>query len=138
MYNTNIEMKVLLADDSGLILERLKELLGIYKQAEIVASLKNGTETLEAIRVLKPDLAILDIKMPGLSGLEVLNEIRKEDKNIKFIILTLYASDYYRQLAIKSGADYFFNKAEDFEKVSQLVGSLIQDAPNGTKFKLQI
>ena len=84
-------MKVLL----GLNSERLKELLSNYEQAEIVASLKNGTETLEAIRALKPDLAIVDIKMPGLSGLEVLNEIRKEDKTIKFIILTLYASDYY-------------------------------------------
>ena len=81
-------MKVLLADDSDLILERLKEMLSIYEQVEIVASLKNGTETLEALRVLKPDLAIVDIKMPGLSGLEVLNEIRKEDKTIKFIILT--------------------------------------------------
>jgi len=131
-------MKVLLADDSGLILDRLKELLSIYEQAEIVASLKNGTETLEAIRVLKPDLAILDIKMPGLSGLEVLNEIRKEDKTIKFIILTLYASDYYRQLAIKSGADYFFNKAEDFEKVSHVVARIIQDAKNDTILKLEI
>lgn len=131
-------MKVLLADDSGLILERLKELLSIYEQAEIVASLKNGTETLEAIRVLKPDLAILDIKMPGLTGLEVLNEIRKEDKTIKFIILTLYASDYYRQLAIKSGADYFFNKAEDFEKVSHVVAGIIRDVKNDNKLKMQI
>jgi YesN/AraC family two-component response regulator len=81
------DMKVLLADDSGLILERLKEMLSMYKQAEIVASLKNGTETLEALRILKPDLAIVDIKMPGLSGLEVLNEIRKEDDTIKFIRL---------------------------------------------------
>lgn len=131
-------MKVLLADDSGLILERLKELLSIYEQAEIVASLKNGTETLEAIRVLKPDLAIVDIKMPGLSGLEILYEIRKEDKAIKFIILTLYASDYYRQLAIKSGADYYFNKAEDFENISHVVAGIVQDAKNDTKLKLQI
>jgi DNA-binding NarL/FixJ family response regulator len=119
------DMKVLLADDSGLILERLKEMLSMYKQAEIVASLKNGTETLEALRILKPDLAIVDIKMPGLSGLEVLNEIRKEDDTIKFIILTFYSSDYYRQLAIQAGADYFFNKADDFEKVSLVVADMI-------------
>jgi DNA-binding NarL/FixJ family response regulator len=138
MFNRDIEMKVLLADDSVMILERLKELLSIYEQAEIVASLRNGTETLEAIRVLKPDLAIVDIKMPGLSGLDVLYEIRKENKIIKFIILTLYASDYYRQLAIKSGADYFFNKAEDFEKVSHVVDGIMRDAKNDTKLKFQI
>jgi DNA-binding NarL/FixJ family response regulator len=131
-------MKVLLADDSGLILERLEEMLSIYEQAEIVASLKNGAETLEAIRVLKPDLAIVDIKMPGLSGLEVLNEIRKEDKAIKFIILTFYTSDYYRQLAIQSGADYFFNKADDFEKVSLVVAGMVQKAKNDIKLKWQI
>lgn len=118
-------MKVLLADDSGLILERLKEMLSMYKQAEVVASLKNGTEALEALRTLKPDLAIVDIKMPGLSGLEVLNEIRKEDESIKFIIFTFYSSDHYRQLAIQAGADYFFNKADDFDKVSLVVADMI-------------
>ena len=121
-------MKVLLADDSVLILERLKEMLSIYEQAEIVASLKNGDDTLEALKTLKPDLAIVDIKMPGLSGLEILNEIRKEDKAIKFIILTFYTSDYYRHLAIQSGADYFFNKADDFEKISLVVADMVRDA----------
>jgi len=120
-------MKVLIADDSGLILDRLKEMLSVHKQAEVVASLKNGTEVLEALRILKPDLAIVDIKMPGLSGLEVLNEIRKEDDTIKFIILTFYSSDYYRQLAIQAGADYFFNKADDFDKVSLVVADMIMN-----------
>jgi len=138
VLKNNNEMKVLLADDSALILERLKEMLSIYEQAEIVASLKNGAETLEALKTLKPDLAIVDIKMPGLSGLEILNEIRKEDKTIKFIILTFYASDYYRQLAIQSGADYFFNKADDFEKISLVVADMIRDAKYDTKLKCQI
>jgi DNA-binding NarL/FixJ family response regulator len=121
-------MKVLLADDSGLILERLEEMLSIYDQAEIVASLKNGTEALEAIRLLKPDLAIVDIKMPGLSGLEVLTTIRKEDKTIKFIIFTFYASEYCRQLAIQLGADYFFSKVDEFDKVSQVVAGMVRNA----------
>lgn len=120
-------MKVLIADDSGLILDRLEEMLSMHKQAEIVASLKNGTEALEALRTLKPDLAIIDIKMPGLSGLEILNEIRKYDDTIKFIILTFYTSDYYRQQAIQAGADYFFNKADDFDKVSLVVSDMIMN-----------
>ena len=105
-------------------------MVGMHKQAEIVGSLNNGTETLEALRVLKPDLAIVDIQMPGLSGLEVLSEIRKENKIVKFIILTLYSSDYYRQLAVKTGADYFFSKVEDFEKVSLVVAELIMKEEN--------
>jgi len=126
-------MRVLLADDSGLILECLQEMLSIYEQVEVVKACKNGNEALEAIRILKPDLAIVDIKMPGLSGLEVLTEIRKEDKNVKFIILTFYSSDYYRQWAIQAGADYFFSKVDDFDKVSLVVAGMISKEGNYNK-----
>ena len=123
-------MRVLLADDSGLILERLQEMVGMHKQAEIVGSYKNGSHTLEALISLKPDLAIVDIKMPGLTGLEVLNEIRKVNKTVIFIILTLYSYDHYRQMAIQSGVDYFFNKADDFDKISQVVAEMILKEEN--------
>jgi DNA-binding NarL/FixJ family response regulator len=118
-------MRVLLADDSRLMLERLTEMLNMYVNTEIVGSFKNGTDTLEALRTLKPDLAIVDIKMPGLSGLEVVNEIRKEDKKIKIIILTFYSSDYFRNMAINAGADYFFNKVDDFDEVSLVVAGIL-------------
>ncbi len=117
-------MKVLLADDSDLILERLQEMACKHRHVEIVALCDNGTDTLESLRMFKPDLAIVDIQMPGLSGIEVLKEIRKEDKTIKIIILTFFASAYYRQLALQSGADYFFNKADDFDKVSEVIGGM--------------
>lgn len=126
-------MRVLLADDSGLILERLKEMIASYGQTEIVGSLKNGTDTLDALRSLKPDLAIVDIKMPGLSGLEVLNAIRKENTAIKIIILTFYSSDHYRQIAIQSGADYFFNKVDDFDKLSMVVAGMVMKEMNESR-----
>ena len=119
-------MRVLLADDSKLILERLQTMLSTYEQVEIVGSLSNGTDTLNALRILKPDLAIVDIKMPGLSGLEVLNEIKKEDNVVKLITLTLCSSDHYHQLAMKAGADYFFSKADDFEKLSTVVEEMVE------------
>jgi DNA-binding NarL/FixJ family response regulator len=114
-------LRILLADDSDLILQRLHERISTCKGVEIIGSFTNGTETLEALRILKPDLAIVDIKMPGLSGLRVLKEIRKEDKALKFIILTLYTSDNYRQLAIQNGADFFFSKVDDFDKIPQVI-----------------
>jgi len=114
-------MRILLADDSVLILERLREMLSKYRQVEIVGMCKNGIDTLAALRNLKPHLAIVDLKMPGLTGLEVLREIRKEDKILKFILLTLHSSDYHRSMAIQAGSDYFFSKADDFEKVAIVV-----------------
>lgn len=118
-------MRVLLADDSVLILEWLQDTLGMNKQVEIVGSFKNGIDTLKALKTLKPDLAIVDFKMPGLNGLEVLKEIRKENKILKFIILTYYSLDNYRQVAMLAGADYFFSKVDDFEKVSIVVEEMV-------------
>jgi DNA-binding NarL/FixJ family response regulator len=123
-------MRVLLADDSDLILVRLQAMVSRYVRADIVGSYKNGTDAIEAIRVLKPDLAIVDIKMPGLTGLEILKKIRNEDKKIKFIILTFFSSEYYRNLAIQAGADYFFSKVDDFEKLSLLVAELLEEEEN--------
>jgi two-component system, NarL family, nitrate/nitrite response regulator NarL len=118
-------MRVVLADDSGLIRERLTEMISMYQRAEIVSSLDNGPDTLKALQTLKPDLAIVDIKMPGLTGLEVLNEIRKEDNHVKIIILTFYSSEYYRNIAMKAGADYFFNKVDDFDEVSMVIAGML-------------
>ena len=131
-------MRVLLADDSELILDTLHEILSAFNQVEIVASCTSGTETLEALRILKPDLAIVDNKMPGLTGIEVLSEIRKEDKTLKIIILTFFSSGYYRQLAMEAGADYFFSKVDDFEKIPEVVEELILKEKNNQRITMAI
>ena len=102
-------------------------MLNAFSQVEIVASCNNGTDTLDALLTLKPDLAIVDIKMPGLSGIEVLSEIRKQNKTLKFIILTLFSTGHYRQLAADAGVDYFFSKSDDFEKISRVMKKLLKE-----------
>ena len=71
-------MKVILTDNSQLIIDRLNDMLCVLKDVEIVGSFKNGTDTLEAIKTLNPDLVITDINMPGLNGLQVLGAVKKE------------------------------------------------------------
>ena len=110
-----------------MMLEALQEMLSPFSQVEIVAACKNGTDALEAIRSLKPDLAIVDLKMPGLTGIEVLTEIRKENQFTIFIILTLYSTLYYRQLAMEAGADYFFSKADDFDNIAGVVEEMVRE-----------
>ncbi len=123
-------MTVILADDSSLILERLQQMIGASKKAKIVGTFNNGTDTLEALKTLKPDVAIVDIKMPGLTGLQVLNEIRKVNKSIKFIVLTFYSSDHYRNMAFRDGADYYFSKVDDFEKVVLAIEEIAEKRNN--------
>jgi DNA-binding NarL/FixJ family response regulator len=118
-------MRVLLADDSNLIVERLSEMLKMYGKTEIVGSYKNGYDALNAMKDLNPDLAIIDINMPGMSGIDVVTEIRKTNRDMKIIILTFYSSARYNDLAMKAGADYFFNKVDDFEEVSMVVAGIL-------------
>ena len=118
-------MKILIADDSQLILDRLQEMLIDFKGVEIVAALKNGLDSLELIKSLNPDLVIIDINMPKLTGLQVLEAIKKENHKAKFIVLTFYASKYFKEKAFSLGADYFFSKVDDFEKVSDVIDNLL-------------
>lgn len=118
-------MRVVIADDSVLFLERLKTLLQTFEEIEIVGISENGRDVEDKIKTTKPDLAIIDIKMPEKNGIEVIKEIRKENKEVKFMVLTFYCSDQYRKLAIKSGSDYFYSKVDDFDEVQTKVNELI-------------
>jgi len=118
-------MTVLLADDSLLILERLHQAIARHSEITIIGSFSNGTDTLNAIRSQKPNLAIIDIKMPGLTGLEVLQKSKEEELDTRFIILTFYSSKYFREMAIEAGAEYFFSKADDFELMTQVVEEMV-------------
>lgn len=119
-------MRVLIADDSAFMLDRLQQMLNNLEQVEVIGSFSNGTDALAAIRTLKPDVAILDNKMPGIKGVEVIREVRKKDHTVKLMLLTFYAESHYRQQAMIAGADYFFSKSEDFEKIPAVMIKLIQ------------
>ena len=70
------------------------------------------------------------IEVPGA----VLKEIRKEDKSLKFIILTFYAYDPYRKSAVKAGVDYFFSKVDDFDQVMVVVKRLLEKETKDNEF----
>jgi DNA-binding NarL/FixJ family response regulator len=117
-------MRVIIADDSTIMLDRLQQLLLGLKGVELVGAFGNGTDALSALQMLKPDLAILDNKMPGMKGVDIIREIRKEDSKMKLVLLTFYTDTYYREQAMNAGADYFFSKSDDFEKIPELVDQL--------------
>jgi DNA-binding NarL/FixJ family response regulator len=106
------------------MLDRLQQMLSSLENVEVVGSFSNGTDALRNMHELKPDLAILDNKMPGLKGVDVIREIRKEDKKVKLMLLTFYADSYCRHQAMNAGADYFFSKSEDFENIPEVIMEL--------------
>jgi len=77
--------------------------------------------TIRAIEVENPDVLILDLRMPGGSGLDVLNYLRSKGKTIRTIVLTNQNCNFYREQCLDLGADYFFDKALEFERVREVL-----------------
>ena len=120
-----MKVTVVIADDSKMMLDRLQQLFNGMEQVEVVGSFCNGVDALTAIQELEPDIAVLDNKMPGLMGMDVIREVRKSDNNMVLMLLTYYSDSYYKKMAMSVGADYFFSKSEDFEKISKVIDDLI-------------
>ena len=116
------KLRVLIADDSANLRESLARLVCSLENLELVAEAGDGSEALEAVRLIQPDVAILDIDMPELNGLEVLERLRAEGSLCTVIMLTAHAEEAYRAKCLKLGAKHFFEKgtqAEDFVKALQ-------------------
>jgi len=96
-------MKVFIADDHPIFRQGLLKIMEADPDLEIVGESGDGEEALQLIRSLSPDIAVLDISMPGLSGLEIVSELQKESLKVEFIILTMFAEEEYFDEAMDYG-----------------------------------
>jgi two-component system chemotaxis response regulator CheY len=101
--------KVIIVDDDNFIREALRLILR-QKKCDILAEVSDGQKLLAALRKNKPDYIFLDIKMPGMSGIEVLEELRKENNPAKVIMISGAATKESVQMALKLGAVGFVVK----------------------------
>lgn len=108
-------MRVLIADDEPLALARLRQALSCIPEVELIASARSGEEALRFIRELKPDVAILDIQMPGLDGLGVVTRLRAEDPLPEVIFVTAFTQHAVRAFDLNA-ADYL-TKPFEFERL---------------------
>jgi DNA-binding NarL/FixJ family response regulator len=118
-------MKIVIADDSSLMRDRIKSLLNSINDISMVYEAKNGVEALQLIMEKEPDLAILDIRMPEMNGIEVLKKIRELKMKVKVCILTSYPYPQYRKRCLEAGADYFLSKIEDFEEIEIVITDMV-------------
>jgi len=114
-------MKLLIADDSEILRSRLIEMLSHIPGIDIVGEVENGVDAVVFANRLKPDVIILDIRMPNADGILALESIRRSNRISKIIILTNYPYPQYKQKCLEAGADYFFSKSEEIEK---MIGTL--------------
>jgi len=118
--------RILIVDDEPLNLDLLsQELADLGHVTENAAS---GADALKKMRGFDPELIFLDYQMPGMNGIEVLREIRKQDKNLPVIIITAYGTIERAVEAIKTGADDFITKPFDPEHLAVVVKKALERA----------
>jgi DNA-binding NarL/FixJ family response regulator len=117
---------VFIADDSPVVQERLTGLLGELQGIEVVGQAQNVDDAIRGIRQLKPAAVILDIRLAGGSGIEVLRRIKQDDPAPLAIVLTNYPYPAYRKKALEAGADLFFDKSTEFEQIAIVLEQLEQ------------
>lgn len=115
---------VLIIDDSYLIIERLTDMLRELEAIGDITHALSGMDAMEILESRTPDVILLDINLPDTNGVELLRIIKEKYPGIIIIMLTNQANDYYRQLCMKMGADYFADKSEDFELIPGIISSL--------------
>ena len=120
-------LKVLIADDSNPIRERIIKLLSDISNVEIVGEAIDGIETAVMVRKTKPDLVILDLQMPKLSGLEILPRLKEMDPPPVVVVLTNYSTGPMKAICVRKGADFFFDKSTEFEKAIAVIETMSAD-----------
>lgn len=113
------EIRVLLVDDEEDFVETLAERLELRGFAPAVAM--NGRSALEQLEAHSPQIMILDLKMPGMSGLEVLRETKRRKPELPVVMLTGHGSDLERDEALASGAKTYLQKPVDIDSLSKLI-----------------
>ena len=124
-------MMVFIADDSDPVRERLIALLSEIDGAEVIGEARNYDEAIESIRSLKPHVVILDIQMPGGSGIDVLKEIKQDSRPPVVLMLTNHTSPQYRKKCMEWGADFFLDKSREFESLAPIFINLVKQYTSG-------
>jgi len=100
------KLKVFVTDDSATVRERLVTMVLALPGISVVGQARDGPEAVDAIRRTRPDVVILDIRMPGRNGIDVLRQVREMQPAPKVIMLTNYAYQQYRRACESAGADF--------------------------------
>lgn len=111
-----MSIKVMLADDHVLMREGIRQLLEFDGNIEVIAEANDGEECIEKLQEVTPQILLLDINMPKKNGIEVLEEIKKKNMNVKVLILTVHNEVEYLLRAVDIGVDgYILKDSESVE-----------------------
>ena len=115
------KIKVLITDDHAILREGLSSLIEKQPDIVVVGEAEDGNQCLEGVTSLKPDVVVLDIKIPGVSGIEVCRQLKTSHPELKVVILSMYEDYEYVNRALQAGADgYILKKVASSELVNAI------------------
>ncbi len=117
-------MNIVLIDDSLVVRVRVANIISELPGVKVIGEAGNSFEAIEVVRKTKPDVVILDIKMPGESGVQVVRKLKNEFEELKIIMLTNYPYSQYKAECLMHGADYFLSKSDEFDKLPEVFSKL--------------
>ena len=121
-------IRIVVADDHTIVREGLKQLLTAAGDLEVVAEAQNGFEVIERVRGLEFDLLLLDMSMPGKSGIELIKQVHNEKPKLRMLVLSMHEEHQYAVRAIRAGAAGYLTKEG---ASSQLVQAIRKVAGGG-------
>jgi len=119
-------IRILLAEDQGMVQDALATLLDMEEDMEVVARLSSGERVAQAATALHPDVALLDIEMPGLDGLSAAAELHRAEPDCKILILTTFDRPGYLKRAIRAGASGFMVKDGPVETLTTAIRHILE------------
>lgn len=119
-------IRVMLVDDHTLIREGIKQLLEFDGFTEVIDQASDGAECLEKLQYVQPDILLLDINMPNVNGIEVLEEIKKKDIPVKVLMLTVHSEAEYIIQAVDNGANGYILKNSGSEELKKAIQSVME------------
>ena len=123
-------LKILVADDHTIVREGLKQILGEVADMIVAGEASDGSETLRKVREDHYDLVLLDIAMPGISGLDVLKQLKLEKPDLPVLMLSMYPEEQYAVRTLKAGASGYLTK----ESASDELIAAIRKVCSGGKY----
>ena len=119
-------IKVMIADDQELIRQSLQIVLEMKEGIEVTATAKDGREVIQEVRKDKPDVILMDVRMPEMDGVQCTQIIKEQYPDVKIIILTTFDDDEYVYNALKWGASGYLLKPTTYEKLCSLLNDCKQ------------
>jgi DNA-binding NarL/FixJ family response regulator len=123
-------MNIFIADHSDSVRQRISDLLMQIPEVEVVGQAKNANEALTKLEHVHPDLLILDIRMPGGSGIEILREVKAAKNGTTVIMLTNAPFPQYKKVCRQLGADFLLDKSFELKHMTEILRQLIKTEGN--------